>query len=178
MELGWGTLVLIVMAAAGFWFLRDSLVARERANAAAMEACQRLSLQFLDGTVAFARLSFARELGQLALRRTYVFDYTANSIERRQGFVILLGRRVESVGYAPGEERRRQPEPAVPTIALSATFTPPPPAEPPAAPPVETAQVFDLADWRARHRGAEQQQSPSQRRTGATDHTNGQDHHH
>jgi len=178
MELGWGALVLIVMAAAGFWFLRDSLVARERANAAAMQACERLSLQFLDGTVAFARLSFAREQGQLGIRRTYVFDYTANSIERRQGFVILLGRRVESVGYAPGEERRRQPEPAVPSITLSATFTPPPPAEPPAAPPVETAQVFDLADWRARRREAEQQQSPSQRRTGATDHGNGQDHHH
>ncbi len=58
------------MAAAGFWFLRDSLAARERANAAAMEACQRLSLQFLDGTVAFARLSFVREHGQLAIRRT------------------------------------------------------------------------------------------------------------
>ena len=178
MELGWGALVLIVVVAAAIWFLQDSLAAREHANAAAMEACQRLSLQFLDGTVAFARLSFTRERGQLAVRRTYVFDYTANSIERRQGFVILLGRRVESVGYAPGEERRRQPEPAVPSITLSATFTPPPPAEPPAAPPVETAQVFDLADWRARHRGAEQQQSPSQRRTGATDHGNGQDHHH
>jgi len=178
MELGWGALVMIVMAAAGFWFLRDSLAARERANAAAMEACQRLSLQFLDGTVAFARLSFTREQGQLGIRRTYVFDYTANSIERRQGFVILFGRRVESVGYAPGEERRRQPEPAVPAISLSATFTPPPPAEPRAAESVETAQVFDLADWRARRRGTEQQQSPSQRRTGATDHGNGQDHHH
>lgn len=179
MELGWGALVLLVTAAAGFWFLRDSLAARERANAAAMEACQRLSLQFLDGTVAFARLSFAREQGLLGIRRTYVFDYTANSIERRQGFVILFGRRVESVGYAPGEERRRQPEPATPpTLSLSATFTPPPPAEPPAPRPVESAQVFDLADWRARRRGAEQQQPPSQRRTGVTDHGNGQDHHH
>ncbi|WP_129781502.1 DUF3301 domain-containing protein [Peristeroidobacter soli] len=178
MELGWGTLALIILAAAGFWFLRDSLAARERANVAAMEACQRLSLQFLDGTVAFARLSFARELGRLNIRRTYVFDYTANSIERRQGFVILFGRRVESVGYAPGEERRRQPEPAMPTLSLSTTFTPPPPAEPPPPPPVESAQVFDLADWRARRRGTEQQQSPSQRRTGVTDHGNGQDHHH
>lgn len=176
MELGWGALVLIVMAAAGFWFLRDSLAARERANAAAMEACQRLSLQFLDGTVAFARLSFVREYGQLAIRRTYVFDYTANSIERRQGFVILLGRRVESVGYAPGEERRSQPQPPTPSISLSATFTPLPPAEPPAPHPVESAQVFDLADWRTRRREAEQQQTPSQRRTGATDH-GGQDHH-
>lgn len=177
MELGWGALVLLVMSAAGFWFLRDSLAARERANIAAMEACNRLSLQFLDGTVAFARLSFTREHGQLAIRRTYVFDYTANSIERRQGFVILLGRRVESVGYAPGEERRGQP-PQAPSISLSATFTPPPPpAEPLPSQPVESAQVFDLADWRARRRGTEQQQAPSQRRTGAPDHTNGQDHH-
>ena len=38
--------------------------------------------------------------GWLTFRRTYVFDYTANSIERRQGFVVLTGRRVESVGYA------------------------------------------------------------------------------
>ena len=55
MELGWGALVLLVTAAAVVWFVQDSLAARERANAAAMEACQRLSLQFLDGTVAFAR---------------------------------------------------------------------------------------------------------------------------
>src|SRR5690606_3610347 len=102
-----------------------------RANIAAMEACQRLSLQFLDGTVAFARLSFTREHGRLTLRRTYVFDYTANSIERRQGFVILLGRRVESVGYAPGEERRGQPQPPPVTISASATFSPAPTTPPP-----------------------------------------------
>jgi hypothetical protein len=184
MELGWGALVLLVLAAAAIWFLQDSLAARERANTAAMEACQRLSLQFLDGTVAFARLSFTREHGQLAIRRTYVFDYTANSIERRQGFVILVGRRLESVGYAPGEERRAQPQPPV-TLSLSATFTPP--AEP-AAPPreVETAQVFDLADWRARRRSSDQQPAPSQRRPNSTSSTSehgngqadGQDHHH
>nr|WP_298718925.1 DUF3301 domain-containing protein [uncultured Steroidobacter sp.] len=181
MQLGWGALVLLVIAGAAIWFLQDSLAARERANEAALEACRRLSLKLLDGTVAFARLSFVREQGQLTIRRTYVFDYTANSIERRQGFVILLGRRVESVGYAPGEERRSQPQ--APSVSLSATFAPPPSAEPPAGPespnvPAESAQVFDLADWRARRRGADQQQPPSQRRTGATDHGNGQDHHH
>lgn len=183
MELGWGALVLLVVAAAAIWFLQDSLAARERANSAAMEACQRLSLQFLDGTVAFARLSFTRERGQLAIRRTYVFDYTANSIERRQGFVILVGRRLESVGYAPGEERRGQQQTPHVTLSVSATFTPP--AEPTAAPPRETesAQVFDLADWRARRRGTEQLPSPSQRRptSSASEHSNGhadgQDHH-
>jgi hypothetical protein len=206
MELGWGALVLLVTAAAVVWFVQDSLAARERANAAAMEACQRLSLQFLDGTVAFARLSFAREHGRLTLRRTYVFDYTANSIERRQGFVILLGRRVESVGYAAGEERRSHSQPPI-TLSASATFTAAPSAHsrdrardraharPPELPeerdPVRpqersqgqpTAQVFDLAAWRERRRAAGQQ-PPSQRRP-APDHAepgqgqaDGQDHH-
>lgn len=175
MELGWGALVLLLVAAAVIWFLQDSLAARERANAAAVEACERLSLQFLDGTVAFGRLAFTRQRGQLALRRTYVFDYTANSIERRQGFVILVGRRVESVGYAPGEEQRarRSQHPPI-TVSTAAIRSPPvPPAEPERAPPtqqlVNSAVVLDLAEWRKRRRGAEQY--PSQRRAGnsATD---------
>jgi hypothetical protein len=103
MQLSWGLLTVILLAAAVLWFWQDSLAARESANAAAKEACTRLGLQFLDGTVAFARLALIRVNGWLQLRRTYVFDYTATSIERRQGFVLLTGRRVESVGYAPGE---------------------------------------------------------------------------
>jgi hypothetical protein len=185
MELGWGALVLLVAAAAVIWFLQDSLGVRERANAAAMEACRRLSLQFLDGTVAFARLTFVRERGQLTLRRTYVFDYTANSIERRQGFVILVGRRVESVGYAPGEEQRSQrtQQPPV-TISMSATLSPAPPppaiADESAAKPIpptpsnNSAVVFDLAEWRERRRGTEQQPSP--RRAGNSE-ADGQDSH-
>ena len=92
MQLGWGLLTMLILAAAVLWFWQDSLAARESANAAAM-----------DGTVAFARVALVREAGGLKIRRTYVFDYTATSIERRQGFVLLTGRRVESVGYAPGE---------------------------------------------------------------------------
>jgi len=104
MQLSWGLLMLLLLAAAAVWFWQDSLAARESANAAAKEACTRLGLQFLDGTVAFARLALVRvDGGFLQLRRTYVFDYTATSIERRQGFVLLTGRRVESIGYAPGE---------------------------------------------------------------------------
>ena len=177
MELGWGALVLLLAAAAVIWFLQDSLAVRERANAAAMEACRRLSLQFLDGTVAFARLTFTRERGRLALRRTYVFDYTANSIERRQGFVILVGRRVESVGYAPGEEQRAQrtQQPPV-TVSLSATL---PPAEPQPEPPSQSnnsAVVFDLAEWRQRRRGTPHNSPPhnSERGNGQAD---GQDSH-
>jgi hypothetical protein len=139
MEPGWSVLVLL-MVAAGAWFWQSSLAARDCANAAASDACERLSLQLLDGTVAFARMRLARDNGgRLALQRTYVFDYTADSIARRQGFVVLIGPAVDSVGYAPGE--------ATPAIHVNS-----PPAT--SAPPATDAasNVLSLEDWRARHR--------------------------
>jgi hypothetical protein len=143
MQLGWGLLTMVIVAAAVLWFWQDSLAARESANAAAMEACRRLGLQFLDGTVAFARLALVREAGWLKLRRTYVFDYTATSIERRQGFVLLTGRRVESVGYAPGEPQANaalvQAEPVAPHSN----------AQP------GGGNVLQLRDWRERPRREE-----------------------
>jgi hypothetical protein len=134
MTLDWTTLALLCFAAAVAWFWQDSLAAREIANAAAREACERLSLQFLDGTVAFTRLGFTRiEGGRLALRRTYVFDYTANSIERREGFVVVTARRVETLGYAQEDAGRRE--------------TPMRTAHPPAR---EPAPVIRLDDFRRR----------------------------
>ncbi|HKR36383.1 MAG TPA: DUF3301 domain-containing protein [Steroidobacteraceae bacterium] len=140
MQLGWGLLTMLILAAAVLWFWQDSLAARESANAAAMEACRRLGLQFLDGTVAFARLALVREAGWLKLRRTYVFDYTATSIERRQGFVLLTGRRVESVGYAPGDTQ------ADAAIARAEPVAPQSNVHP------GGGNVLDLSDWRERTR--------------------------
>jgi hypothetical protein len=120
MDLTWGALALICTAALLAWFWQDSLAAREAANSAALDACQQLGLQFLDGTVAFSRLSLTREHGRLRLRRTYIFDYTANSIERRQGFVVLTGRRVDTVGYARDEAVRAQHVRPASTAAESA----------------------------------------------------------
>lgn len=135
MYLDWTTLVLLCLAGAIAWFWQDSLAARELANAAAIDACERMALQFLDGTVAFARLRLARgSSGKLILRRTYVFDYTANSIERRQGFIVVSGRRVETVGYAQveGSETSR-----------------------PAERPAEPARVVRLEEWRHSARARE-----------------------
>jgi hypothetical protein len=141
MQLGWGLLTVIVLAAAVVWFWQDSLAARESANVAAKEACNRLGLQFLDGTVAFARLTLVRVHGWLKFRRTYVFDYTATSIERRQGFVLLTGRWVESVGYAPGDERSDaalvRPEPVAPQGNGG-------------------DKVLELSDWRERRKPEDQ----------------------
>ncbi|MET0985713.1 MAG: DUF3301 domain-containing protein, partial [Steroidobacteraceae bacterium] len=99
--LSWTLLGAVIVALLAGWFWYDSLKQRERANAAAQEACERAHLQFLDGTVAFARISFFRGAnGRLALRRTYIFDYTARSIERLQGFVVIADDRIETVGFA------------------------------------------------------------------------------
>lgn len=144
MQLSWGLLTVILLTAAVLWFWQDSLAARESANAAAKEACTRLGLQFLDGTVAFARLALVRvDGGRLQLRRTYVFDYTATSIERRQGFVLLTGRRVETVGYAPGETHANTavvgPESVAPHSPVA-----------PRGNDRDGGKVLELRDWRER----------------------------
>ncbi len=141
MTLTWTGLVLLCLAGALVWFWQDSLRARERANAAAVEACTRLALQFLDGTVAFARLQLVRDSGRLRLRRTYVFDYTANSVERRQGFVMLIGRQLETVGYATSE-----------TAGASVTTPSPSSAQP--------AEVLRLSEFRTRERTQELPKTP------------------
>jgi ApbE superfamily uncharacterized protein (UPF0280 family) len=96
--------LLILGLAVAFVVLwwRSSIEARDRANAAAVSACQEAGAQLLDGTVAFQRLRPGRDdEGRFALRRTYVFDYSDDGQSRRQGFVVLRGREVEIVGLGP-----------------------------------------------------------------------------
>jgi hypothetical protein len=104
MELSWTLLGLLAAVLAGAWYWHDSLGARERANDAALETCQSMGASLLDGTVAFRRIRPVRVRGgPIQLRRTYVFDYTRDGYSRQQGFVILTGRTVDSVGLeAPG----------------------------------------------------------------------------
>ena len=45
---------MLALAALGIW--NDGMRAREAANRIAMDACRRGDLQFLDGTVALAKL--------------------------------------------------------------------------------------------------------------------------
>jgi hypothetical protein len=83
------------------WFWHSSMSARERANGAAREACERLSLVMLDGTVSIVRLWFRRDLdGRLHFERTYGFEYTDDGYRRLRGFIVTLGARVTSVGLA------------------------------------------------------------------------------
>ena len=84
-----------------FWW-RASVEARTIADAAAHEACERDGLQLLDGSVVFKAWRAARgPAGGLALRRTYVFDYSDDGATRHQGFVVLRGHDVELVALGP-----------------------------------------------------------------------------
>jgi hypothetical protein len=86
-------------AAYGFW--HASLGAREAANRIAREACSRAVVQLLDGTVAFAGCRLGRDATKrLTLLRTYTFDYTSDGFERSQGFIVMAGPNLKSVGLA------------------------------------------------------------------------------
>jgi hypothetical protein len=98
-ELSWGLLLLLLalVTVAGLW--HSSLAAREAANQAASETCTVTGAALLDGTVAFRSLRVVRgDAGRPQVERTYLFDYSTDGSTRRQGFVVVSGRHVESVG--------------------------------------------------------------------------------
>ena len=81
------------------WHL--SMGAREAANRIAQETCSRAVVQLLDGTVAFAGFRLQRDArGRRRLLRTYTIDYTSDGFARAQGFVVLAGAELQSVGLA------------------------------------------------------------------------------
>ena len=98
-------LLALVCLAAGlaalYAFWHSSLAARETANRLAKQACERAGVQFLDGTAAFARLSRGRDRsGKRRWLRTYTFDYSSDGSGRAQGFVVLAGEQLLSLGLA------------------------------------------------------------------------------
>ena len=93
------TLALIGLSVL-FWL--DSLKARERAVQAGRSACERYSLQFLDDTVAFARLRLARnEDGGLRVARTYTFEFSDTGNNRRHGAIVMLGGELQDLHLEP-----------------------------------------------------------------------------
>jgi hypothetical protein len=81
------------------WFWQNTLRIRELAATAAMQTCSRQGLQLLDGTVVMHRLSLKRKpSGRVTLRRTFLFAYSEDGIERHTGFIIMLGSQIEQVG--------------------------------------------------------------------------------
>ena len=88
-------IILLLMCAGAVWLWLDSLKAREAAVAAAREACAVEGLLLLDDTVAIAALKLARnDNGHIQIQRAYNFEYSDTGNNRRDGSVVMLGRRV------------------------------------------------------------------------------------
>jgi hypothetical protein len=97
----WEAAALAVLAA-GALVWADSLRARERAVAAGRAACERYGVQFLDDTVAFARVRLGRDdEGRLKPRRTYQFEFSDTGNNRRSGAIVMLGGELEDVQLEP-----------------------------------------------------------------------------
>lgn len=99
----WSLLALLMLVAIG-WYWLHSIRILELAREAGRRACARDALQFLDDTVASTKLALARDAnGRRLLRRTYRFEFSETGNSRREGEVVMLGDRVESVTMEPYE---------------------------------------------------------------------------
>ena len=94
-------LILLILAAL-VWFWIGSLRALEVARNAGKLACKNYDVQFLDDAVSGIALALVRdELGRLAIRRTYRFEFSETGNSRLEGRLTLLGTKVESVIMEP-----------------------------------------------------------------------------
>ena len=74
---------------------------RELAVQAVGRASQQDDFQLLDQAVHIRRISLSRDAnGRWHIWRQYRFDYTYDGVERRQGFVIMLGKQLQSMVVA------------------------------------------------------------------------------
>lgn len=90
-------LAVLVFGALCLWFL-SSIRVRELAVAAVGHAGKRDDFQLLDQTVQLSRVSLSRdERGNWRVWRQYRFDYSYDGVERHEGFVIMLGQRLQAV---------------------------------------------------------------------------------
>lgn len=81
-------LIAVALIAAVVWLWRESLRSREAATRAGRRICAASDVQFLDETVALARMSLAWN-GRVALVRIYRFDYSTDGADREAGLVVV-----------------------------------------------------------------------------------------
>ncbi len=91
-------LLPIIVLAAIAWFWWGATRAREVAVEAAITACQRRDVQFLDQTVMLQQMKLQRdERGQMHIARLYGFEFSCNGHQRETGYAVMLGTRLVRV---------------------------------------------------------------------------------
>lgn len=85
------------------WFWHDTMKIRELANSVAQHGCVRAQVQFLDGTVSFAKLGVVNTPKGVRFRRVFTFDYSEDGENRMQGFIVFAGSEVLNLGLQAKE---------------------------------------------------------------------------
>ena len=90
-------LALFIFGVVSLFFLEATRV-RELAVQAVLRASERDDFQLLDQSVHLQRISLSRnEHGRWSIWRQYRFDYSFEGVERRQGHVIMLGKKLQAM---------------------------------------------------------------------------------
>ena len=93
-------LLVLFLAAVCLQFLAAIRI-RELAYQAVVRTSRRDHFQLLDQSVHLRRLSLSRDdNGRWRVWRQYRFDYSLDGVARQQGFVIMLGHRLQAVVVA------------------------------------------------------------------------------
>lgn len=91
-----------VLALLGFLLLCLYFLSAVRVRELAVQAVGRASaqddFQLLDQSVHLRRISLSRDdAGRWRIWRQYRFDYSYDGVERRHGFIVMLGRQLQSI---------------------------------------------------------------------------------
>ena len=82
------------------YFLNATRIREIATTAVALES-NRGSFQLLDQNVHLTKFSLSRDSrGRWHFWRQYRFDYSLEGFDRRQGYIIMLGRNVESLIFS------------------------------------------------------------------------------
>ena len=97
-------LAVFIFGAACVFFL-EAIRVRELAIQAVLRASTQDDFQLLDQTVHVQRMSLSRnDRGSWSIWRQYRFDYSYDGVERRQGHVIMLGKKLQALIVSEREQ--------------------------------------------------------------------------
>lgn len=93
-------LICFMCLAYGYWFNAQKV--KEIALATVRDHCLAMEVQMLDGYVALNGIRLKRDkTGKMQVRRSFLFEFSSTGNERYNGYVLMLGRRVESIYMEP-----------------------------------------------------------------------------
>ncbi len=93
-----GDIVTVVLFGLACLHFLGAIRVREIALQAVGQASRRDDFQLLDQAVHIRRVSLSRDQsGRWRIWRQYRFDYSYDGVERRQGYVIMLGKQLQAV---------------------------------------------------------------------------------